>query len=303
LTVNCSVADYPPYGSYAEFIAAGGSATDNCGLDVNSFVLLDEQITGGYPATYTITRIYGISDMCGNQDSCQQIINVPALLEADITPDDPVLCADGSVQLNGNPSGGTGNYSHLWTGNGAPYLNQTNIQNPLFSSAPGGIYTLIYTVTDQNACTAADTITVTVNALPVCSILGADTVLSNSTGNIYTGPAGMVSYAWSITAGTATIVGPSNAQTVNITAGSGASFTLSLTISDGTCSNTCVMTVTILPAITKVTSVILSPDPVILQFNEGDYIEVIIYKLNGDNSPAKTIPNESHISVKLIKKL
>jgi hypothetical protein len=63
------------------------------------------------------------------------------------------------------------------------------------------------------------------------------------------------------------------------------------------------MTVTILPAITKVTSVILSPDPVILQFNEGDYIEVIIYKLNGDNSPAKTIPNESHISVKLIKKL
>ena len=303
LNIDCSVADYPPYGSYAEFVAAGGSATDNCGLDVDSFVLLDEDNSPGYPAAYTITRTYGISDMCGNQDSCEQIINVPALLVADIIPPAPVLCASDSVALDGNPSGGTGNYSHAWTGSGAPYLDQTIIQQPVFSGAPGGSYTLIYTVTDENACTAADTITVNVNTLPICDIIGADTVFASSIGNIYTGPAGMTSYAWSIIAGTATIVGPSNAQTVNITAGTGASFTLSLTISDGTCSNTCQMTVTILAAVTKVSSIILSPNPTLLQFNEGDYIEVIIFKINGDNSPAQIIPNESHISIKLIKKL
>jgi hypothetical protein len=303
LTVDCSVEDYPPYSSYAEFVAAGGNATDNCDIDEDSFVLLDEQITGGYPAAYSITRIYGISDLCGNQDSCEQIINVPVLLVVEIIPDAPFLCADGSVALDGNPSGGTGDYSHEWSGNGAAFLDQTFIQDPVFSGAPGGSYTLIYTVTDENGCTAADTITVTVNALPVCSILGADTVLASSTGNFYTGPAGMLSYQWSITAGTGTIVGASNAQIVNITAGTGDSFTLSLTISDGTCSNTCEKTVTILPAITKATSVILSPDPVIFPFNEGDYIEVIIYKINGDSTPALTIPNQSHISIKLIKKL
>jgi hypothetical protein len=204
--------------------------------------------------------------------------------------------------LNGNPSGGTGNYSHAWTGGGAAYLNFPNIVNPVFSGAPGGSHTLIYTVTDENACTAADTITVSVDALPVCDIIGADTVFASSTNNIYTGPAGMVSYAWIIT-GSGTIVGDSDDQTVNITAGTGASFTLSLTISDGTCSSTCVKTVTILAAITQVSAIKLSPDPVILQFNAGDYIEVIIFKISGDNSPAQTIPNESHISIKLIKKL
>lgn len=230
LTIACSIANYPPYASYAEFVDAGGIATDNCAIDPGSFDLFNEIITGGYPASYIITRTYGISDMCGNQDSCQQIINVPALLVANITPDIPVLCANSSVQLDGNPSGGTGNYDHAWTGNGSPFLDQLTIQNPVFSGAPNGSYTLIYTVTDEKACKAADTVTVNVDAVPACLINGADTVFASSTNNMYSGPAGMATYQWSIT-GTGTIVGASDAQIVNITAGSGSPFMLLLSTS------------------------------------------------------------------------
>ena len=55
----------------------------------------------------------------------------------------------------------------------------------------------------------------------------------------------MASYAWSISGGTGTIAGATNTQSVSVTAGSGATFTLSLTISNGTCSNICGKTVTI----------------------------------------------------------
>ena len=167
LIVNCASASIPPYASLQEFLDEGGTVNDNCGYDANSFILINEQILGEYPAAYSITRTYGITDLCGNPGTCQQIINVPALLLSDILPLNTTLCANDSLALDGNPSGGSGDYSHVWSGDGAVYLDQLNIQNPLFSGAPAGSYDLIYTVTDENGCTSMDQITVIVNEVPV----------------------------------------------------------------------------------------------------------------------------------------
>ncbi len=98
----------------------------------------------------------------------------------------------------------------------------------------------------QGSCTT-NAATLTVNPLPVCSITGNDPVCPNSTGNIYTAPAGMSSYAWSIS-GNGTIQGAANTRTVTVNAGSvcDASFTLTLVIiNDKGCTSTCQKEVTV----------------------------------------------------------
>jgi hypothetical protein len=83
---------------------------------------------------------------------------------------------------------------------------------------------------------------------PPCSITGPDPVTFSSTGNLYSGPAGMAVYGWSI-AGNGTIVGAVNGQTVSVTAGSTAgTFTLTLNIRDSNgCTNQCQKIVTVTP--------------------------------------------------------
>ena len=61
-----------PFFNFAEFIAAGGNASDNCGLVENSFHLASETFAGADPQT--ITRIYQIADSCDNIATCIQII-------------------------------------------------------------------------------------------------------------------------------------------------------------------------------------------------------------------------------------
>ena len=90
---------------------------------------------------------------------------------ANIIPDPAVLCANGSILIDGNPSGGTLPYiGHSWTGSGVSYLDNPNIQSPVFSGAPANTYTLTYTVTDGDGNTDVDDIIITVNPLLPVSI-------------------------------------------------------------------------------------------------------------------------------------
>lgn len=82
-------------------------------------------------------------------------------ISAAITPDPAEACILTDLQLNGNPSGGSGTYTgHLWSGPGATYLNNTAIVNPTFNHNTIGFYSLTYRVTDSNGCTATDNINV-----------------------------------------------------------------------------------------------------------------------------------------------
>jgi len=71
LSVTC-IDNVPPAATtYDEFIAAGGSVSDNCGVDVLSFALISNVTNGNQ-----ITRTYYIEDMCDNPAVCQQTITI-----------------------------------------------------------------------------------------------------------------------------------------------------------------------------------------------------------------------------------
>ena len=95
-----------PYSSLDTFILDGGSVSDDCGLDSNSFKFVSESITesNGF---LTIIRKYAISDLCGNADTCMQMLRSPICitdlaLKAVINGGDPFLIkAGGSVPVSG----------------------------------------------------------------------------------------------------------------------------------------------------------------------------------------------------------
>ncbi|HUX55712.1 MAG TPA: DUF2341 domain-containing protein, partial [Bacteroidales bacterium] len=95
---------------------------------------------------------------------------VECIPTASITPYPANTCVGTGLNLNGNPSGGSGSYTtHLWTGDTGP-LSSTNIQNPTFSTTIPNSYNLTYTVTDSKGHTATDNIVVLVNSVPVVTL-------------------------------------------------------------------------------------------------------------------------------------
>ncbi|MBI4647647.1 MAG: PKD domain-containing protein [Bacteroidia bacterium] len=112
---------------------------------------------GTYTVALTATNSYG-----SNTNTKNSYITVNPALDAAISPDPATVYVNTDLQLNGNPSGGSGIYSsHYWTGN-TQYLNSTSIVNPVFNCPDVGNYALIYTVTDNLGYTSSDTIVVNV---------------------------------------------------------------------------------------------------------------------------------------------
>ncbi|SHF10455.1 gliding motility-associated C-terminal domain-containing protein [Mariniphaga anaerophila] len=89
-------------------------------------------------------------------------ITQPDELLVEITPDPAQMCESDTLVLNGYSEGGTGIYTHLWTGGGIAFLSATDSATPEFRDAPAGSYQLVYKVTDENGCDNSDTIWVEV---------------------------------------------------------------------------------------------------------------------------------------------
>lgn len=152
---------------------------------------------GLYNLTYTV------SDDNGCSASGNIAVNVNPV-SAQIIPDPAEVCVGSNLTLNGNPSGGTGNYTnHIWTGNIAN-LSATNTQSVVFSSNTMGTYNFSYTVTDDNGCTGNDNIAVTVFENPIAdaglddSICATDIQLQSNP-SLGTGTWSQLSGAGSIT--------------------------------------------------------------------------------------------------------
>ncbi|MGC8823978.1 MAG: gliding motility-associated C-terminal domain-containing protein [Bacteroidales bacterium] len=125
-------------------------------------------------------------------------VKQPAVLTVNITNSSP-FCVNSNVQLHGNPSGGNGSYTHTWSGTGAAFLDQTNIENPIFNSNTAGTYNLKYKAVDFKGCADSMEINITVNNLPSVTFGGTLTPqCANSTtytlsggspaGGVYSGP-------------------------------------------------------------------------------------------------------------------
>ncbi|MCJ7523017.1 MAG: PKD domain-containing protein, partial [Dehalococcoidia bacterium] len=137
---------------------AGAAYLDNTGIEEPVFTC---GTAGTYSLTYTVTDDNG----CVGSDSIDVMVNDNPT--AGITPDPAVACEGVGLSLDGNPAGGSGTYTnHAWTGAGAAYLNDTGIEEPVFTCGTAGTYSLTYTVTDDNGCVGSDSIDVMVNDNP-----------------------------------------------------------------------------------------------------------------------------------------
>ena len=167
-----------------------------------------------------------------------------APLPAKITPTTNAasgICSGQTLQLSANLTGGKAPYTFAWTG---PAGFTSTLENPTIPNATlanAGIYTL--TITDGYGCSPviSSTLPAKIVPSPNCSITGPASFCPGNTGNTYSAPAGMATYAWSIT-GNGTITGLTNGATVDVTAGNlnNKPLTLSLTLTNATgCTSTC----------------------------------------------------------------
>lgn len=73
----CVIGDLPPYPTLADFTAAGGSATDNCDLDIATFFMVAQtELNTGMVCPQYVERTYGVKDSCGNLGTCKTVIEV-----------------------------------------------------------------------------------------------------------------------------------------------------------------------------------------------------------------------------------
>jgi len=102
------------------------------------------------------------------------------------TPTTATACAGVGTVISGNPTGGSGGYSHLWTdlgtgtASGVSLLDET-MENVTASAMSAGTINLQYQVTDNNGCTGSKAVTVTVNPSPTGSLTETD--MSGNTNN------------------------------------------------------------------------------------------------------------------------
>jgi hypothetical protein len=74
LSVQCA-GDVPPaYASLSDFIAAGGTASDSCSSSLTFSLVSDSGLVGSCPGT--VTRVYRVTDACGNSSDGTQRITV-----------------------------------------------------------------------------------------------------------------------------------------------------------------------------------------------------------------------------------
>lgn len=136
-----------------------------------------------------------VTGVCGSVTSASVYVTVHTPPTANVTASDTIVCAGETVNLNGNPAGGTAPFTHLWTGTGQPHLNNTGIITPIFNTNVSGNYMLNYLITDTIGCSAEDSIEIKVDPLPIINVSGDDTICDGeSTTLIATGGG---TYAWS----------------------------------------------------------------------------------------------------------
>lgn len=128
-TVFC-VANAPGYSTYAEYTTAGGSASDNCSLNTDSFIQLPDILSGS-----TLTRTYQIADMAGNTSTCSQVFTIsqPVVIIGSLGLNN--TCIDGVLDITSNSTG----LNYQWqvsTDNGGLW---TNIVGATSSSYNGNL--------------------------------------------------------------------------------------------------------------------------------------------------------------------
>jgi hypothetical protein len=180
LSATCSITEIPAYTTLQQFLDAGGTASDNCGLSAGSFGLISQTSTGSCPQT--VTRVYGVEDLCGNQATAQQTITIDDNILPSITvPSGGTFsCASELPAPYANPeellaAGGT--LSDNCAINAASLQLVSQVSNG--STCPE-VITRTYRIRDLcgNSAQASQTFTIDDNESPVLVNVPADATVS-----------------------------------------------------------------------------------------------------------------------------
>ncbi len=138
--------------------------------------IFSTNVTGVYQLIYQVTD----ANSCFDKDT----INVhvyPVDISFDNT--DITLCTNVADTLKPNPHGGSGVFTtHDWSGLRTDLLSASNIEKPVFLSPSEGLFKYQYSVTDNQGCSASDSVFVHVYEQPVADAGPNDTIcgLSNN---------------------------------------------------------------------------------------------------------------------------
>ena len=149
----------------------------------------NQGVTGTYTALAT-----NASTGCSDYMSGDAIVNVT--LPGNNTGGNKSLCSGSSVTL-----GATATVGHTYSWSPATALSSTNISDPIANPTVTTSYTLTEIIT-ATGCTSTNSITVTVNSLPVVTI---STYYCGGSGNVELSSNAFSSYLWSTGANTQTI--------------------------------------------------------------------------------------------------
>jgi gliding motility-associated-like protein len=204
--------------------------------------------------------VYDANGACESEISF--VVTIHTNPTAAISPNPAAVCADLDLQLNGNPTGGSGTYAtHAWTNTGAASLDDASVVDPLFSNAAAGTYDLTYTVTDDNGCVGSTNITVTVFENPIAAILPDPAVVCAGeelqlNGNPSNGSGTYTSHVWTNTG--AASLDNVNVVNPNFTNGVADAYDLTYTVTDN---NGCVGTANTTVVVNENPTAAISPDP------------------------------------------
>ena len=186
------------------------------------------------PGTYTITNT--ISG-CGADVTASTQVTITHVPTAAITGGETATCASSTLTASTDAT----NKTYVW------YKNDAVIDGAdasTYTAISGDSYKVKVINTDTGCENISASKTVNIYAAPECSITTSETepIIYGST-YTYTTPAGMTSYAWSVS-GAGEIVSDANTETVTIKTTAASPFTLSLTISNSNgCTSVCDKTV------------------------------------------------------------
>lgn len=221
-------------------ICAGDSAT--LGTPGNSgytylwqpTATLDSAMIAQPVATPTTTTTYTVqvkddATGCIASDSVTVFVNPQPVANAGA---DVSICANDSVQIGSSASSGM---TYSWSP--ATGLSATNIAQPYAHPSSTTSYTL--TVTNGNNCSQTDVVVVTIAPAPVANAGNGAAVCNGDSLLIGTPATPGVTYSWSPSDGL------SSTTDAQVNAGPSVTTTYTLTVSNGTCSDTSLVTVSI----------------------------------------------------------
>jgi uncharacterized repeat protein (TIGR01451 family) len=212
------------------------------------------------PASTTNYAVISVIDAnCSNSGTGSATVTVNTPPAVTVNPTSQAVCV-----------GNSASFTSTGTGSPAPNIQwQVSADaGATFVPVPGATrntYTFAAAAADNakqyraqfsNTCgvVISSPATITIYALPDCSISGAEALCAGSANQVYSAPPGLTAYRWSVS-GSAAIAGPVDGSSVTVNVGASSAFTLSLTLTNANgCSSTCTKTVSITPLPTAVVS-------------------------------------------------